>query len=105
MSFDFEKLAASMRANGRTEEEVQLRLALARLTPREEQIIRLRYGVDEERPENYGEVGRRFAVTRERIRQIEQKALAKLSPEVRQELGEIREAHHERRRAAENAQA
>lgn len=109
MSFDFDKLAAALRTNGFTEEEAQLRLAIARLTPREEQIIRLRYGVDEEKPMVYDEVGRRFAVTRERIRQIEKKALAQLSPEdaleVQEQLAAIRDAHHERRRAAENAQA
>ena len=48
------------------------------LTPREEKVLRLRYGVDDGRPRTLEEVGREFNVTRERIRQIEAKALRKL---------------------------
>jgi RNA polymerase primary sigma factor len=56
----------------------QTRLALAALTPREEQVLRLRFGVGERTDYTLEEVGQRFAVTRERIRQIEAKALRKL---------------------------
>lgn len=48
------------------------------LTPREEQVLRLRYGLDDNRPRTLEEVGRQFNVTRERIRQIEAKAIRKL---------------------------
>ncbi|MBI3302460.1 MAG: hypothetical protein HYZ72_10360, partial [Deltaproteobacteria bacterium] len=50
----------------------------ATLTPREEQILRMRFGIDEKTDFTLEEVGQRFAVTRERIRQIEAKALRKL---------------------------
>ena len=48
------------------------------LTPREQKVIRLRYGLDDSHPRTLEEVGREFSVTRERIRQIEAKALRKL---------------------------
>ena len=48
------------------------------LTPREEKVIRLRYGIDDGRPRTLEEVGKEFNVTRERIRQIEAKAIRKL---------------------------
>ena len=48
------------------------------LTPREEKVLRMRYGVDDGRPRTLEEVGKEFNVTRERIRQIEAKALRKL---------------------------
>jgi len=51
---------------------------LATLTPREEQVLRLRFGIGERSDHTLEEVGTRFAVTRERIRQIEAKALRKL---------------------------
>jgi len=51
---------------------------LADLTPREERIIRMRFGIGMERDHTLEEVGRTFHVTRERIRQIEAKALRKL---------------------------
>jgi RNA polymerase primary sigma factor len=56
----------------------QTRHALAGLSPREEQVLRLRFGVGEATDCTLEEVGQRFAVTRERIRQIEAKALRKL---------------------------
>jgi len=56
----------------------QLRAVLHTLTPREEQVLTLRYGLKDGRPCTLEEVGRRFNITRERIRQIEAKALRKL---------------------------
>lgn len=56
----------------------QLIGVLDTLTPREEKVLRLRYGVDDGRPRTLEEVGKEFNVTRERIRQIEAKALRKL---------------------------
>lgn len=56
----------------------QLISALHKLTPREEKVIRLRYGLDDGKGRTLEEVGKEFNVTRERIRQIEAKALRKL---------------------------
>jgi RNA polymerase primary sigma factor len=56
----------------------QVERALATLSPKEKQILRLRFGIGEEGEHTLEEVGRRFSVTRERIRQIETKALRKL---------------------------
>ena len=56
----------------------QLGELLNSLTPREEKVLRLRYGLDDGRPRTLEEVGKEFNVTRERIRQIEAKALRKL---------------------------
>lgn len=56
----------------------QLINILHKLTPREEKVLRLRYGIDDGRPRTLEEVGHEFNVTRERIRQIEAKALKKL---------------------------
>jgi RNA polymerase primary sigma factor len=52
--------------------------ALNKLTPREREVIRMRFGLDDGTPRTLEEVGRSFNVTRERIRQIEAKALKKL---------------------------
>lgn len=56
----------------------QLEEVLDTLTPREEKVLRLRFGLDDGRPRTLEEVGQEFGVTRERIRQIEAKALRKL---------------------------
>ena len=56
----------------------QLGDVLATLTPREEKVLRLRFGLEDGRPRTLEEVGKEFDVTRERIRQIEAKALRKL---------------------------
>src|SRR5438552_235323 len=56
----------------------QVERALSTLSPKEKEILRLRFGIGEEGEHTLEEVGRRFAVTRERIRQIEAKALRKL---------------------------
>ena len=56
----------------------QLMEVLDTLTEREQKVLRLRFGLDDGRPRTLEEVGREFKVTRERIRQIEAKALRKL---------------------------
>ena len=56
----------------------QLMSVLKTLTPREEKVLRLRFGLDDGRTRTLEEVGKEFNVTRERIRQIEAKALRKL---------------------------
>ncbi|PWL80999.1 MAG: RNA polymerase sigma factor RpoD [Clostridia bacterium] len=56
----------------------QLAEVLATLTPREEKVLRLRFGLEDGRSRTLEEVGKEFNVTRERIRQIEAKALRKL---------------------------
>lgn len=56
----------------------QTRKVLATLTPREEKVLRMRFGIGEESDHTLEEVGQDFNVTRERIRQIEAKALRKL---------------------------
>jgi RNA polymerase primary sigma factor len=56
----------------------QTRKVLSTLTPREEKVLRMRFGIGERADHTLEEVGRDFEVTRERIRQIEAKALRKL---------------------------
>ena len=56
----------------------QLEEVLSTLTPREEQVLRMRFGLTDGKPYTLEEVGKEFDVTRERIRQIESKALRKL---------------------------
>lgn len=56
----------------------EIEAVLQTLTPREEKVIRLRYGLDDNRARTLEEVGKAFDVTRERIRQIEAKALRRL---------------------------
>jgi RNA polymerase primary sigma factor len=59
--------------------------ALAELSEREQEVVRLRFGLDDGRPRTLEEVGRPFGVTRERVRQIESKTLAKLRHPLRSE--------------------
>lgn len=61
----------------------EINLALETLTEREEQVLQLRYGLIDGRTRTLEEVGKEFSVTRERIRQIEAKALRKLRQPVR----------------------
>jgi RNA polymerase primary sigma factor len=56
----------------------QLSEVLLTLTPREQRVLQLRFGLEDGRPRTLEEVGLEFSVTRERIRQIEAKALRKL---------------------------
>ena len=63
------------------------------LTDREERVLRLRYGLDDNRPRTLEEVGKEFGVTRERIRQIEAKAIRKLRHPTRaKKLGDYRDS-------------
>ncbi len=65
----------------------QIMSALDELSDREKEVVRLRFGLDGNQPQTLEEVGNRFGVTRERIRQIEAKTLAKLRhPQRRQKL-------------------
>jgi RNA polymerase primary sigma factor len=52
--------------------------ALASLSPREARVLRMRFGLGQERAYTLEEVGQKFGLTRERIRQIESKALRQL---------------------------
>ena len=62
----------------------EMNKALATLPPREEMVLRFRFGIGEHRDYTLEELGGRFSITRERIRQIEQKALRKLrTPNIR----------------------
>jgi RNA polymerase primary sigma factor len=61
------------------------------LTPREQQVVRLRFGVEQDEPWTLEQVGRSMSVTRERIRQIEVVALKKLrEPRVKAMFEELR---------------
>jgi RNA polymerase sigma factor (sigma-70 family) len=57
----------------------RIREALSLLTPREEEILRLRFGIDQQTTYTLDEIGKKFDLTRERIRQIEKAALEKLA--------------------------
>jgi len=56
----------------------QIDEVLSTLTPREQQLLQLRFGLEDGRSRTLEEVGKQFNVTRERIRQVEAKALRKL---------------------------
>ena len=56
----------------------QINQALSTLTDREHQVLRMRFGLDDGRTHTLEEIGNQFGVTRERIRQIEAKALRKM---------------------------
>jgi RNA polymerase primary sigma factor len=57
---------------------IQIATALDQLTERERRVLELRYGLSDGQPHTLEEVGKAFGVTRERVRQIEVKALRKL---------------------------
>ena len=73
-----DKAAAPQDRAAQTLLKEQLFAILDTLSPREEMVLRLRYGIDDGHPRTLEEVGKEFGVTRERIRQIEAKALRKL---------------------------
>jgi|SRR5579884_413915 RNA polymerase primary sigma factor len=75
----------------RTELTRELDRILGTLTPREQTVIRLRFGIGQDEPRTLEQVGQSLSVTRERIRQIEAKALKKLkAPEIKQMFAAIR---------------
>jgi len=75
-----EDLKAPAPADIASNEDLKMRVkdALGTLSTRERDVIMMRFGMIDERPRTLEEVGREFNVTRERIRQIEAKALRKL---------------------------
>ena len=73
-----DKAAAPQDRAAQTLLKEQLFAILDTLSPREEMVLRLRYGIDDGHPRTLEEVAKEFGVTRERIRQIEAKALRKL---------------------------
>ena len=75
----------------RSERAKELERILSTLTPREQTVIRLRFGIEQDEPWTLEQVGQSLSVTRERIRQIEAKALKKLkTPAVREMFEAIR---------------
>ena len=56
----------------------QINQALSTLTDREHKILRMRFGLDDDRTHTLEEIGKRLGLTRERIRQIEAKAIRKM---------------------------
>ncbi len=56
----------------------RVREVLGKLTPREEQVVRMRFGIGDGKARTLKEVGQKFSLTGERIRQVEAKALRKL---------------------------
>jgi RNA polymerase primary sigma factor len=76
----------------RTELTRELDRILSTLTPREQVVIRMRFGIGQDEPFTLEQVGQNLSVTRERIRQIEAKALKKLkAPEIKQMFAAIKD--------------
>ena len=67
----------------------QLQMTLATLTPREEKVLRRRFGIGEETGHTLQEVSREFGVTRERIRQIQVKGMAKVKESIRSRISDF----------------
>jgi RNA polymerase primary sigma factor len=75
----------------RIEQTREMDRILSTLTPREQLVIRMRFGIGQDEPFTLEQVGQQLLVTRERIRQIEAKALKKLkTPEIRQMFASIK---------------
>ena len=81
-----EKVESPIEATIRTNLSEQIRKALATLTPREEKVLRMRFGIGEKSDHTLEEVGNDFNLTRERIRQVEAKALRKLRQPARKSM-------------------
>ena len=96
MPAPFEVAAASLQRE-------DILAAMATLTEREQKVLELRFGLQGDEPETLDEIGQRFRLTRERIRQIEAKALARLrhpsTPSNRRQLLAVERARSKRRRA------
>jgi len=74
----------------------ELNAALATLTDREEKVLRMRFGLLDGKPRTLEEVGKEFNVTRERIRQIESKAIKKLrTPNRSKKLKDFKDGHYQ----------
>lgn len=69
--------------------EIEVKRVLKTLTPREELIIRLYFGIGKDRPHNLEEIGERLNLTRERVRQIKERALKRLRHQSRSQLLKI----------------
>ena len=80
-----EKIASSDLGSGLFRKQ-EIRNVLSTLTDREKEVIVLRFGLEDGYPHTLEEVGQRFGVTRERIRQIEAKAIRKLKHPSRTKL-------------------
>jgi RNA polymerase primary sigma factor len=78
----------------------RLRELLSQLEPRESKIIKLRYGIGNGEPMTLKAIGKKFGLTRERVRQMEQTALRRLHDIMAREFGEERVPVRSRRRAA-----
>jgi RNA polymerase primary sigma factor len=84
--------------NGRSPEEqmfatmelTRMRQLLDMLEPREARIVKLRYGIGSGEPMTLKAIGKKFGLTRERVRQMEQQALEKLYRTMSREFGEQR---------------
>ena len=73
-----ENAASAFDVACQSERDAEARGLLATLNPREEKILKLRFGIEEKKDHTLGEIGQQFSLTRERIRQIEARALEKL---------------------------
>lgn len=78
-----DKIALAFDETVDRELEARLREVLCTLTPQQERVIRPRFGIGARHPLTLREVGREFGITRERVRQIEQRAMRRLRYAVR----------------------
>lgn len=79
-------------------ELVRMRELLERLEPRESRILKLRFGIGNSEPMTLKAIGKRFGLTRERVRQMEQQALERLGEIMSREFGEERSPARPRKR-------
>jgi RNA polymerase primary sigma factor len=76
----------------------RMRELLEQLDLRESRILKLRFGIGVDEPQTLKEIGKRFGLTRERVRQMEQQALARLADVMSREFGEEVRSEPVRRR-------